>query len=165
MLQLMGGRKESRHNLATEQQQNTLDALCTLFLLWLQQLHIRSLGIRTQRLGTPVKGLNQKSEVRGGRAVSRDHQLAGWEPGIPILGGRQSTGLAGGSCLLPSSASSGPPKETQGPQGDNRGPGFTTFGLMDKSYNAMSLLCVMGVPGAESVLENSQREDQIDKRF
>ena len=36
---------------------------------------------------------------------------------------------------------------------------------MDKSYNAMSLLCVMGVPGAESVLENSQREDQIDKRF
>ena len=28
VLQLMGGRKESRHNLATEQQ-NTLDAMCT----------------------------------------------------------------------------------------------------------------------------------------
>ena len=54
------GHKVSRHNLATEQQ-NTLHALCALFLLWLQQLHLRSSGIRSQRLGTPVKGLNQKS--------------------------------------------------------------------------------------------------------
>ena len=119
VLQLMVGRKESRHNLATEQQQNTLDALCTLFLLWLQQLHIRSLGIRTQRVGTPVKGLNQKSEVRGGRAVSRDHQLAGWEPGIPILGeGRAQAWQEEGASF--------PPQHPQGPQRKPRDHRVTT---------------------------------------
>ena len=33
---------------------NTLCLLCTLFLSLLHQLHLRSSGIRSQRLGTPV---------------------------------------------------------------------------------------------------------------
>ena len=32
---------------------STLNLLCTLFLLLLNQLHLRSSGIRSQRLGTP----------------------------------------------------------------------------------------------------------------
>ena len=37
---------------------NALHLLCTLFLLQLHQLHLRSSGIRSRRLGTP--GLNHK---------------------------------------------------------------------------------------------------------
>ena len=33
---------------------STLHLLCTLFLLLLHQLHLRSSGIRSWRLGTPV---------------------------------------------------------------------------------------------------------------
>ena len=33
---------------------NVLHLLCTLFLLLLYQFHLRSSGIRSQRLGTPM---------------------------------------------------------------------------------------------------------------
>ena len=36
---------------------SALYLLCALFLLLLHQLHLRSSGIRSQRLGTPAKGL------------------------------------------------------------------------------------------------------------
>ena len=78
--------------------------------------------------------------------------------------GEDSTDLAGGICLLPSSASPGPPKETWGPQGDISR--FYNFWFdRQKLQRDVSPLCDWGVRGAESVLENSQREDQIDKRF
>ena len=39
-----------------EDDSSTLDLLCTLFLLLLHQLHLRSSDIRSQGLGTPVVG-------------------------------------------------------------------------------------------------------------
>ena len=45
---------------------NTLHLLCTLFLLLLHQLHLRSSGIRSQRLGIPVlhdKGIREKRKI------------------------------------------------------------------------------------------------------
>ena len=36
--------------------------LCTLFLLPLHQLHLRSSGIRSRRLGTPGSGFTQSGE-------------------------------------------------------------------------------------------------------
>ena len=48
---------------------NALNLLCTLFLLLLLQLHLRSSGIRSQRLGTPVLSDVRKGEAYQGKGT------------------------------------------------------------------------------------------------
>ena len=61
-------------------------------------------------------------------------------------------------------AASFPPQHPYGPwgpQGDS--PTFYNFrSVVQKLPSDVFPLCYWGVPGAESVMENSQREDQID---
>ena len=68
---------------------STLHVLCTLFLLLLHQLHLRSSGIRSQRLGTPVLQCPVYSRDSGGLMVmvsrlvllrwTLDTEMALWE--------------------------------------------------------------------------------------
>ena len=57
---------------------STLHLLCTLFLLLLHELHLKSSGLRSRRLGAPEIGDNEKS-----RTWKNRNQLKGFLP--PVL--------------------------------------------------------------------------------
>ena len=61
-----------------QNESGTLHLLCTLFLLLLHELHLKSSGLRSRRLGAPEIGDNEKS-----RTWKNRNQLKGFLP--PVL--------------------------------------------------------------------------------
>ena len=64
---------------------NELHLLCTLFLLLFHQLHLRSSGIRSQRLGTPVlENLSAKPKIFASWPFTE--KVCGYLLGCTVLG-------------------------------------------------------------------------------